>query len=116
MTETQCLYVKSLALTASLQESVLPTYFRIDTVVGPSSHLLLNNGILYVYQGRKLIFILMNIRRSYDIVGKHICDAIDAYKLESGCGGTISENNYTTLTNCIIPSWISHFVGSMILP
>ena len=50
----------------------------------------------------------MNFGISDAITRRHIRDDIEEHKIESGCGGTLFENNYTILMDCITPPWITH--------
>ena len=97
LSEYQYSHMESPALGTFPQASVLPSNLQRDITAGPSSHLGLNNGNLYVTQGRKHIYSLMDFGKSDDITGKHIRDGVEVHKLEAGLVGTLFKNNLPIL-------------------
>ena len=68
----------------------------------------MNNRSLYIPQGRKNIYTLMNFGKSNYITGHHLRDSVETHKLEIGCGGPIFTNNFPALSKYIPPSCINH--------
>ena len=108
ISESQYSHMEYPDLSTALQASGTPYNFQRDIAVVPYYHLGLNNGKIYVDQGRKHICDMINFGKSDDITGKNIRYNIKAHKLEAGYGGTLFENNLPILEKCITTSWVPH--------
>ena len=108
MSKYQCSHIEYPDLITALQASGISYNFQRDIIAGPSYHLGINNGKIYVTQGHKHICALTNFWKSENIEGKHTRDAIKAHKMESGCGVNIFKTNLPIIEKCITKYWVSH--------
>ena len=110
MTEKERHYVESSALRAVLQSSGNPINIQRNLAKWPKTLLGLNNGSLFVTQGKKHLYDIIIESRADYITVHHIRDEIESRKIELGLPKCLFSNCLTPLekflnTTCITHTW-----------
>ena len=108
MTEKQCHYVEPPALGEALQPSGLPININRNVEKESKTLLDLNNGSLYVTQGKENLCTILNETRSDSIMRHHIRYATEAHKIEVGLPQYVFSNCLPPLERSLTPTWITY--------